>query len=657
MAKYLVIVESPTKARTITSILGSEYEVTSSMGHLVDLPSRSISIDIEGGFVPSYNIIPGKKKTVSMLKKKVKGKEGVYLATDPDREGEAISWHIKNILERDKIKFWRVVFHEITESAIKEAFSRAGELNLDKVNAQKVRRVLDRIVGYYLSPLLWKKIVRGLSAGRVQSVALNFIVEREKEIKQFVPTITYELEAFFRKDNTLFPAKLKEFDQKKAVFIKKEEADDVLKALEKECFFVKDINKRQFRRKPPPPFTTSLLQQEAFNKLRFSSKKTMLVAQKLYEGVEINNEMSGLITYMRTDSFRVSDKAKDEVKNLIKERFGENYMVEKDYKHKDKKSAQGAHEAIRPTLSSRDPAAVKDYLSPDELKLYELIWRRFVASFMKEAVLEASKVTIGNQRADFVAEERKVVFDGFLSVLGREQERLLPPMAGGEEVILDKIAVVEKTTKAAPRFTDASLVKLLEEKGIGRPSTYAPIISTLIMRNYIRREKGSFVPTDLAFKVCDLLVEHFPDIMDENFTAQIEERLDAVEDGLIDGKNILDEFYPPFKKEVEEATQLIKKHVELIDKICPKCGRQLMIKWSKRGRFLSCSDFPQCKYAESITSGVSCPDCKEGELIERRNKRGQFFYGCSRFPQCRYTSRFLPKQAADSSGQKEQPKQ
>ena len=656
MSKYLVIVESPTKERTIASILGAEYEVTSSMGHIVDLPSRSLSVDIEGGFVPSYRVIPSRKKIAGLLKKKAKGKEAIYLATDPDREGEAISWHIRNILDSKGRKFYRIVFHEITESAVKEAFSSAGELDINKVNAQKVRRILDRIVGYYLSPLLWKKIVRGLSAGRVQSVALKFIVERENEIQKFVPKTTYELEALFKKGNTAFKARLKKFNGSKAVFSAKADALEALKALEKSCFLVKGISRRKFKRNPPPPFTTSLLQQDAFNKLRFSSKKTMVVAQKLYEGIEIKDKMLGLITYMRTDSFHVADKAKDEVKSFIKDKFGIDYLSEKEYKHKEKKSAQLAHEAIRPTSSRREPDSIREYLTHDEERLYELIWKRFVISFMKEALFESLTVTIGDDSADFVSEDKRVVFDGFLRVLGLSEDKMLPQLKKGEELLPENIEIVEKTTKPPPRFTDASIVKLLEEKGIGRPSTYAPIISTLIMRNYARKQKGHFIPTDLGTRVCGLLVNNFPDIMDESFTAQIEEKLDGVEEGVVEGQKILEEFFPPFKEEIDKATKDIKKYVELVEKNCPRCGRQLMVKWSRKGRFLSCSGFPQCKYAESITTGVLCPGCKDGQLIERRNSRGQFFYGCSKFPDCRYTSKELPKEDSGSVSEPEKGK-
>jgi len=647
MGKYLVVVESPTKARTISNILGKSYDVAFSMGHIVDLPTRALSIDIEKGFVATFRIIPGKEKILKLLKKKAQGKDIIYIATDPDREGEAIGWHIKNLLSKNNKRFNRVIFHEITESAIMEAFRSAGVLDMNKVNAQKVRRILDRIVGYYLSPLLWKKVLRGLSAGRVQSVALKFIVEKESAIKRFIPEKTFEVEAVFKVGDESFKARLKSFNNKKAVYQTKEEANKILRDLKEEQFFVKDITKRKVMRKPPSPFSTSLLQQDAFNKLRFSSKKTMLIAQRLYEGVDIANQMLGLITYMRTDSFYIADKAKKDAKSFIEKKFSKFYVCEKDYKYKEKKSAQLAHEAIRPTVTERTPLSIKDYLKSDEYKLYDLIWKRFVASFMREAVFEYTHVVIGNDNAIFVSESKKIVFDGFLKVLGKEAEKILPSLDKGKNLLLENLEVVEKTTKPPPRFSDASLVKLLEDKGIGRPSTYAPTISTLIMRNYIKREKGQFIPTDLGVKVCELLVKYFPDIMDETFTAQVEEKLDGIEEGKIEGQKVLEEFYPSFKAKVDEASKLIKKHIELVDKRCPKCERQLMVKWSKKGKFLSCTGFPYCKYAESITTGITCPECKKGELIERRNKKGQFFYGCSTFPKCCYTTRSLPKDSSE----------
>lgn len=644
MGKYLVIVESPTKAKTISRILGKDYEVTSSMGHLVDLSPKSLSINIEKDFSPRYKIIPGKEKIIKLLKDKAKKKDIVYLATDPDREGEAIGWHIKNKLSKSAKKFLRVIFHEITEEAIHEAFQSPKEIDMDRVNAQKVRRILDRIVGYLLSPLLWRKIARGLSAGRVQSVALKFIVEKEKDIKKFSSKTTYGIEAILRSGHRTFKAKLLKFENKKSPFEEENSAKQALEKINAEKFFVKSVSGRDLKRKPPPPFTTSLLQQEAFNRLNFSSQKTMLVAQKLYEGIQVEDTMVGLITYMRTDSFAVSDKAKKEVKNYINEVFGENYLPLKDYKYKEKKGAQLAHEAIRPTSVFRTPESLEQSLPPDLLKLYGLIWKRFLASFMEEATIRLTKIKITADGGEFLSEGKKIAFDGFQKVSGKDMEIFLPPLKEKDELIPEELKIVEHKTKPPARFTDASLVKLLEEKGIGRPSTYAPTIFTLIKRNYVHREKGHFIPTELGFKVCELLLEHFEVIMEEDFTAKIEEKLDDVEDGKLDGVKILQEFYPPFKDKIDKAKDLIKKYVEVTKEKCPQCGRFLVVKWSRKGKFLSCAGFPECKYAKGFSTKFACPDCKEGKLIERRNRRGQRFYGCTRFPECRYTSRDLPEE-------------
>lgn len=656
MSKFLVIVESPTKAKTIVGILGNDYEVTSSMGHVVDLPSSKLSVDVDNGFAPNFKVIKGKEKIISALKEKAKGKTAVYIATDPDREGEAIGWHIQEKLSKVGKVFHRITFHEITEEALKEALGQPTDIDMNKVNSQIARRVLDRIVGYSLSPLLWKKVVRGLSAGRVQSVALKFIVEREKEISSFVPKTTYGIEAVCTMGGKQVATRLVTYKGKEAEFNSKEEASQCIEELKKQSFTVKEITRKENRRRPPSPHTTSLLQQDAFNKLRFSSRKTMLVAQKLYEGVQIKEASVGLITYMRTDSFAVAPRAKLEAKDFITASFGEQYVSQKEYAHKTKKGAQLAHEAIRPTSAYRTPQEIKGALTPDEEKLYLLIWSRFLASRMKEAVIEYTKVIIASSDADFVVEGRRVVFDGYLKVLGREdQDEILPDVKSGDAATLVDYLLVEHTTKPPPHFNDASLVKLMEEKGIGRPSTYAPIIYTLLVRNYITREKGYFVPTALGTKVCDLLIEYFADVMSEDFTALMEEKLDQVEEQKIQWQSVLEEFYPAFKEKVAHASTVIKKEVEYADKTCPKCGKQLVVKWSRRGRFLSCSDFPTCKYAESITSGVACPGCKVGQLIERRNKRGQSFYGCSKFPECRFTSRTLPQTETAANSEQSAP--
>lgn len=641
MSNYLIIVESPTKARTLASFLGKDYEVVSSKGHLVDLPSSKLAVDIEGNFEPKYTTLKGKKTIIAELKKKAKDKKAIYLATDPDREGEAISWHIKDKLNKKGKKFYRIIFHEITKDAIEEALANPGELDLKKVDAQMARRVLDRVVGYRLSPLLWKKIVRGLSAGRVQSVALRFIVAREREIEKFIPETTYSLEAIFNYKQFDFEAKLKKYYQKKGIFKNKQEADQCKEELKDKQFFVNKILKKESRRKPNPPHITSSLQQEGFNKLHFSAQKTMVVAQQLYEGITLNGKNIGLITYMRTDSFAVSQKAKDLAGNFIKKEFGKDYLSKKIYKRKNKKGAQLAHEAIRPTDLRIKPDQISEYLTKDQAKLYELIWCRFTASFMAEAVFENKKIEIKADQVLFTAEDRKLIFPGFLKVYPKKTELSLPEFSQGDKLKLKKLEVKEHSTKPSARYNDASLIKILEEKGIGRPSTYAPTIFTLLRRNYVRREKSYLCPTDLGIKVNDFLVKHFKNIIDDGFTADMEKKLDKVEEGRIVWNQILKDFYPGFQKQVEKISKNIKKEIIYSNKNCPRCGGRLIIKWSRKGKFLSCEHFPSCKYAESITTGIKCPECKKGEILHRRNRRGQDFYGCTNFPDCRYTIRSL----------------
>lgn len=645
MARFLVIVESPTKARTISAILGNDYIVASSMGHVADLPASKLGVDVDNGFEPAYRTIAGKKKIISQLKKQAQGKEVVYLATDPDREGETISWHIQNKLAKVAKNFQRVVFHEITKEAVEEAFNLPGEIDLLKVNAGVARRVLDRIVGYKLSPLLWKTIIRGLSAGRVQSIALKFIVEREKEINAFKPQITYSIQATCKVAQARFQVKLTRYKNMKVIFERKQDAQDCIEAIKNQKFSVGDIVKKQARRNPPPPYITSSLQQDAFNRLYFSAQRTMLNAQKLYEGAQIGTQSVGLITYMRTDSFYVNPKKKKEAQDFIVKSFGQQYVAEQEYKYKQKKGAQLAHEAIRPTSVFNEPSRLAQYLSQDESRLYELIWRRFVASLMKEAVYENTKASLVSHDCEFMAEGKKIVFDGFLKALGLEPEQnYLPELSRGQQVVLENFEVLEHITKPPARYNDASLVKILEEKGIGRPSTYAPTIDTLVKRNYVRRQKHSFAPTALGIKVNDLLLKKFPEIIDENFTASMEERLDDVANGKIDWREMLGDFYPSFNQKVTQAIEVATKEIEYSDRHCPKCQGRLIVKWSKKGQFLSCEHFPECRYAESIKSGVLCPQCKRGQLVERRNKRGQHFYGCSEFPQCRYTSQSLPEE-------------
>ncbi|MEW6075515.1 MAG: type I DNA topoisomerase [Candidatus Omnitrophota bacterium] len=651
--KNLVIVESPTKAKTITKILGDNFTVISSMGHLIDLPAKELGVDIEKNFEPHYVIMPQRKRILASLKKESKEKDTIYVATDPDREGEAIGWQIKNKVFKDK-KVLRVVFHEITPQAVKDAFKHPRDFDLKMIEAQAGRRILDRIVGYFLSPLLWKKVVRGLSAGRVQSVALRLIIEREKQINDFIPQEYWEIEAVLAKQDAaggeaVFTAKLERAGEKKAEIKNKEEAQALVDDIKGKEFIVAQVRQTQKKRYTAPPFITSTLQQESFNKLRFNATKTMIIAQQLYEGIDIGEESPvGLITYMRTDSTHVAPEAINEVRKAVAQTFGTQYLPETPNTFKVKKHAQEAHEAIRPTLIDRSPETLKASLSHEQYRLYELIYHRFLASQMAPAVFSITSVTIEAGQYTFVASGSTVFFDGFLAIYNHtndedKEKNVIPPLQEKESLRVQDIAPSQHFTKPPPRFSDSSLVKILEEEGIGRPSTYAPIISTLLQRNYARREKGYFYPTELGGKVCELLVAHFPGVMDVKFTAAMEEELDEVEEGKIDKSKVLEDFYHPFKASLDFASTHIKKEVVKTDEVCELCGRPMVIKWGRKGKFLSCSAYPECKYSKSITSGVKCPepDCG-GELIQRRSKRG-FFYGCSNYPKCTFVSKFLPE--------------
>ncbi|MCK9572128.1 MAG: type I DNA topoisomerase [Candidatus Omnitrophica bacterium] len=659
MAKNLVIVESPTKAKTIGRILGADFNVVSSMGHLIDLPQKKMGVDLENNFKADYVVIPGRKKLLAQIKKDAKAAETVYVATDPDREGEAIGWQIKERILKGKT-ILRVSFHEITPHAVGEAFKSAREFDLNMIEAQVGRRVLDRIVGYLLSPLLWKKLARGLSAGRVQSVALKIIIDRERLIQQFSSQEYWEigLELFKQQvaGESNFCAKLDKIDGNKAEIKNQASADSIIAELKDKEFKVVDISKTPKRRFAPAPFITSTMQQEAFNKLRFNASKTMIVAQQLYEGIDIGGANPlGLITYMRTDSPRVAPEAIIEVREHILRNFGGDSLPEKPNTFKVKKSAQEAHEAIRPSYVSRSPESLKDFLTDEQYKLYQLIYNRFVASQMKPAEFLATSVDIACGKFEFSATGSRLVFEGFMAVYNKpdqeddnEEEKeksanVIPPLEIGEVLGLNKIIPSQHFTKPPARFSDSSLIKALEEEGIGRPSTYAPIIYTLILRDYVRRIKGYLFPTELGFKVCDMLNEYFPKIMDIKFTAALEEELDEIEEGKLTKEKVLNDFYQPFKASLDFAQGNIQKEVVFSDQVCDKCGKPLIFKWGRRGKFLSCSGFPECKNSKSITSGVKCPaeNCN-GELIERRSARG-FFYGCSNFPKCTYTSRVLPQ--------------
>jgi DNA topoisomerase-1 len=662
MKNSLVIVESPAKARTIGNILGKEYSIASSMGHIIDLPKKELGVDIEQNFKPYFVVISGRQKILSGLKKEAADKEKIYIATDPDREGEAIGWHIKERLPKEK-KFLRVIFHEITPRAIKDAFLNPRNFDINMVEAQFTRRILDRVVGYFLSPLLWRKIGRGLSAGRVQSVALRLIVEREREIQAFTPQEYWEIEAELRKVHSpqsivhnSFMAKLEKIEGKKAEIKNKETADKIVKDIESKTFKVVEVKQTERKRNPAAPFITSTLQQEAFNKLRFTANRTMVVAQQLYEGIEIGKGAPvGLITYMRTDSTHVAPSATQEARDFILKNFGKDYIPTSPNVYKSKKLAQEAHEAIRPTSLENEPQNLKEFLNKDQYKLYELIYKRFVASQMTPARYRIINVNIEANGYLFSASGTQMIFPGFTKIYPKEEEKekALPEVKMGETLSLIRLIPSQHFTKPPSRYSEATLVKALEEDGIGRPSTYAPIIQTVVNRDYARRIKGYFHATELGFKVCDLLVEYFPKIIDLKFTAQMEEELDKIEEGKYDRIKVLNDFYLPFKSHLEFAQKNIKKEVILTDEVCQVCGRPMVVKWGRRGRFLSCSGFPKCKNAKSITTGVKCPEPNcNGELVERRSRRG-VFYGCSNFPRCKYTTKNLPSKPPEENRRNE----
>jgi len=671
LSKSLVIVESPAKARTISKILGENFGVIPSMGHIIDLPRTKLGVDVENNFKPSLIVVSSRRKILSQIKQEAKEADKIYLATDPDREGEAIGWNIKDKLNLKK-EYLRVIFHEITAGAIKEAFNHPAELDENKVNAQTARRVLDRLVGYLLSPLLWRKVAGGLSAGRVQSVALRLVVEREREILRFTPQEYWEIEAELKKIQKekakvqkSFLAKLEKIDGNKAEIKAEAEALAIIKDLEGKQFVVIDIKETEKKKNPFAPFITSTLQQDSFYKLRFSASRTMMVAQQLYEGVDLGDEGAvGLITYMRTDSVNVAASAIKEVRDFIQKEFGKDYLPDEPNLYKSKKQAQEAHEAIRPTSVLRTPDSLKAYLTPEQLKLYTLIYKRFVASQMKPAVYLQTSVEIGADKYTFKATGSKVIFKGFTVLYEpdgeKEEKNVLPRLEKTEILNLIRLSPTQHFTKPPARFSEASLVKTLEEEGIGRPSTYAPIIQTIVYRDYARRTKGYLQPTELGFKVCDLLVEYFTEVMDVGFTARMEEELDEIEEGKLEWHQVLSDFYGPFKGRLDHANEVIQKEVVTTDEVCKLCGKPMIVKWSRKGKFLSCSAFPECRYAKPITTGIKCPNegCP-GELIERRSRRG-VFYGCTSYPKCTYTAKTLPEQpsqapdnpdAAKSTGQ------
>lgn len=662
--KTLVVVESPTKAKTIEKYLGNKkYTVMASMGHLRDLPKSQFGIDVENDFAPKYINIRGKGDLIKSLKKEAKKSEKVYLASDPDREGEAIAWHLSHILGIDEHEKCRIVFNEITKPAIQEAVKNPKEINIDRVDAQQARRMLDRIVGYKLSPLLWKKIRKGLSAGRVQSVTVKLICDREKEIQKFESEEYWTVDFKFKKKprSSMFGAELVAIDDKKLMVSAKKEdvkitskvqADELCSDIEKVTFKVTEIKKRQRHRKAPAPFTTSSLQQDAARKLGFTSRKTMMIAQQLYEGISLGKKgPTGLITYMRTDSTRISEIALNEARNYIEENFGKEYLPEKPYIYAAGKSSQDAHEAVRPTNIALSPATVEEYLSKEQLKLYKLIWQRFLGCQMLPASYDVMSVTIKGDKYLAKATGSQLKFAGFTAVYNdsdnkKEKDVILPDLQEGDELSIQKLEAMQHFTEPPARYNDASLVKTLEERGIGRPSTYAPIIETILARGYVVRSDKKFEPTDLGFVVVDLLEKYFKDIVDEKFTADLENKLDEIAVGKIQKNTLLEEFYGPFEKTLEHAEEEIGE-VEVPDEVsdvqCELCGRMMVIKQGRYGKFLACPGFPECRNTKPILkdTGVKCPKCG-GKIIERRTRRGVVFYGCENYPQCDYVSWDMP---------------
>lgn len=638
--KTLVIVESPSKAKTIGKYLGSKYRVVASVGHVRDLPKSKLGIDIDNDFDPQYISIRGKGDLIKELKKEAKKAEKIYLATDPDREGEAISWHLAFLLGIDPADSCRIEFNEITKSKIKEAIKTPRAIDRNLVDAQQARRVLDRLVGYQISPLLWRKVRRGLSAGRVQSAALKIICDREREIKAFVPEEYWTILATFVKNGT-FTAKLTHKDGKKVVIKNKEENDAILDELGKNKYIIEDIQNKKRMRKPYAPFTTSSLQQDAANKLNFNTRKTMMIAQQLYEGIDVGkNGTMGLITYLRTDSMRISAEAKGAALSFIENNFGKEYTANNFFGRKNK-DIQDAHEAIRPSDVTLVPEDIKSYLSQDQFKLYRLIWIRFVASQMSAARYDSVQVDVVNGKYNFRAGGSRRTFDGYQKVYGvsdDDRDNMLPHLEKGQEVDLEDIKGEQNFTQPPARFTEASLVKELEERNIGRPSTYAPIVGTLTDRKYVKREKKTLLPTELGFHVIGLLEEYFKDIVDAGFTASMEDKLDGVEAEGTEWKNIIREFYDPFRQDLEKADAAIEK-VKIEDKptgeMCELCGNPMVIKAGRYGDFIACSGYPECKNTKPIvkTIGVKCPKCGK-DIVKKKSKRGRVFYGCSGYPNC-----------------------
>ena len=723
MGKDLVVVESPAKAKTINKYLGDKYIVRASLGHVRDLPKKKLSVDVENGFLPEYEVIKGKAKIIAELKKLAQSADKVYLAPDPDREGEAIAWHVAEEINVPEKKLFRVLFNEITKRGVAEAMKSPGKIDLNKVDAQQARRVLDRLVGYQVSPLLWKKVKRGLSAGRVQSVALRLVSEREREILAFISQEYWSITAALSADAPPpFIAKIAKADGKKLEILNGADAQEITDYLKEQAFIVSKVDRKEKKQNPVPPFTTSKLQQEAARKLKFSAKKTMLVAQQLYEGLDIGPEGAvGLITYMRTDSTRVSSEAVTEARDLIANKYGKAYLPEKPPVYASQKKAQEAHEAVRPTSVGREPESIKQYLDKDQLALYRLVWNRFLASQMNPAVLDMTGVDIKAGKYVFRATGSIIKFPGFMAVYteGKDEARTdeeaeeastegsanLPPLRAGDLLKQDSLTPRQHFTQPPPRYTEASLVKELEEKGIGRPSTYAAIMSTIVEREYVEKKGNAFGPTELGLIVNDLLVESFPDLFNVTFTAKMEDELDEIEEGKMQWTDTVKEFYEPFEKALinaQKGMRNVKREETPTDIECEKCGKMMVIKWGRNGRFLACPGYPECKNTRELPGengesapsqvpavettdekcpkcgspmviksgrfgkfmacsaypgckttkpiplGVKCPKCG-GELSERRTKGGKSFYGCSNYPKCDFASwdRPLPRKCPE----------
>ena len=712
VTKPLVVVESPTKVKTLKKYLGDAYNVAATVGHIKDLPSKEMGIDIENGFKPQYKNIPGKQKVITALKKEAGDAEEVYLAPDPDREGEAIAWHTADVLKKKGRRFHRVLFHELTKNGIQQAMRRPEDLNTHKYEAQQARRILDRLVGYQISPLLWRKVKNGLSAGRVQSVALRIICERERTIQAFEPDEYWSITAHLHTgEPPVFAAKLFKKKGKKLSIPDEAAAKAILDDLADAAYRVDEVKRRTTKRNPQPPFTTSRLQQDANRRLRFTAKRTMAVAQQLYEGLELEGgEPVGLITYMRTDSTRIAAEAAGEALELVKEQFGADYALEKPRFFRNRKKAQDAHEAIRPTSVALTPEKVRPFLNDEQHKLYTLIWQRFVASQMAQALIDRNTVLVGAGDYQFKATGSTVRFPGFMALYQVSDEAEsdsgdkapLPELEAGVELKLEKIDPKQHFTQPPPRFNEASLVKELEENGIGRPSTYASILSTIRGKGYVERDRGYFRPTELGFIVNDLVVANFPDILDVEFTARMEDDLDRVEQAEEEALKLLERFYAPFSKELESAAdgmlsmkgvgvptglncpecgnplhikvgkngpfvacsgypdchysrdytrdergriEIIEPVTEVSDEVCEKCGSPMVTKQGRYGTFLACSAYPECKNTRSVASaagastGVPCPEPNcKGELVERRSRRGKVFYGCNQYPDCTYAT-------------------